>query len=418
MPRQERAPDRSNALISTLNATLKRREAKAARRRLTILPKTAVDFSSNDFLSLGTSSAYRDRFLSHVNNAPKSFPFASGGSRLLDGNSEYAEDLERFVADFHDAPSALLFNSGYDANVGVLSSIPQPGDVILHDELIHASAHEGMRLSRAGRRTAFAHSSPESLKQALQAEIEQDHKVVAGNRNVFIVIESIYSMDGDVAPIKEFVKVVDELLPSGNGYFMVDEAHATGVFGPRGAGVVQGLGVQDRMFIRVHTFGKALASHGAVVLCDPSVKDYLINYARTLIYTTALGFPFLASIRTSYELLSSGQTESSQRIVQENIQRLRMCLNDLKVHPTVMFEVDHFPNSPILSLRTAFPRELAAACQKHGYVVRAIMAPTVPEGRERVRVCLHAGNTPEEIDGLVRTIQSWLDSVGRRDTKL
>ena len=117
-------------------------------------------------------------------------------------------------------------------------------------------------LSRAGRREAFAHSSPNSLKKVLQTVINQDRQVEHGTRNVFIVIESIYSMDGDVAPIKEFIKVVDELLPCGNGYFMVDEAHATGVLGPRGAGVVQELGVQNRMFIRVHTFGKALASHG------------------------------------------------------------------------------------------------------------------------------------------------------------
>lgn len=254
-------------LIDSLSAALSLREAKSARRRLTVLPRTAVDFSSNDFLSLSTSSAYRERFLGLLNNTPPSFPLASGGSRLLDGNSAYAEELETFVAEFHQAPTALLFNSGYDANVGVLSSIPQPGDVILYDELIHASAHEGMRLSRAGPRKMFAHSSPIGLREALQSQIAEDPAIAEGARNVFVLIESIYSMDGDVAPIKEFIAVVDELLPRGNGYFYVDEAHATGVFGPRGAGVVQELGVQDRMFIRVHTFGKALASHGGMLPC-------------------------------------------------------------------------------------------------------------------------------------------------------
>lgn len=254
-------------LIDSLSAALSRREAKSSRRRLTVLPRAAVDFSSNDFLSLSTSSAYRERFLALLNNTPPSFPLASGGSRLLDGNSAYAEELETFVAEFHQAPTALLFNSGYDANVGVLSSIPQPGDVILYDELIHASAHEGMRLSRAGPRKTFAHSSPIGLREALQSQIAEDPAIAEGTRNVFVLIESIYSMDGDVAPIKEFIAVVDELLPHGNGYFYVDEAHATGVFGPRGAGVVQELGVQDRMFIRVHTFGKALASHGGMLSC-------------------------------------------------------------------------------------------------------------------------------------------------------
>lgn len=251
-------------LVESLKTTLVNREAKSARRRLTVLPRTAVDFSSNDFLSLSTSSAYRNRFLAHLNSAPESFPFASGGSRLLDGNSAYAEDLERFVAEFHDAPTALLFNSGYDANIGVLASIPQPGDLIVYDELVHASAREGMRLSRAGVRKMFDHSSPTSLREVLGAEIEKDACIQNGTRNVFIVVESLYSMDGDVAPIKEFIQVVDDLLPVGNGYFIVDEAHATGVFGLRGAGVVQQLGVQSRMFIRVHTFGKALASHGGM----------------------------------------------------------------------------------------------------------------------------------------------------------
>lgn len=252
-------------LVDTFSAALSQREAKSARRRLTVLPRTAVDFSSNDFLSLSTSSTYRERFLGILNSTPSSFPFASGGSRLLDGNSAYAEELEKFVATFHQAPTALLFNSGYDANVGVLSSIPQPGDVILYDELIHASAHEGMRLSRASVRKGFAHSSPAGLRQVLLAQMAEDPKIETGTRNVFVVVESIYSMDGDVAPIKEFIAVIDELLPRGNGYFYVDEAHATGVFGPKGAGVVQELGVQDRIFIRVHTFGKALASHGGMI---------------------------------------------------------------------------------------------------------------------------------------------------------
>lgn len=263
-PRAKSSTTRPPTLIDSLTDALARRETKSARRRLTVLPQTAVDFSSNDFLSLSTSAAYRDRYLAHLNHAPASFPFASGGSRLLDGNSVYAEELEKFVAAFHGAPTALLFNSGFDANVGVLSSIPQPGDLILYDELIHASAHEGMRLSRAGSRKMFAHSSPSSLRDVLASQIAVDAGVKDGTRNVFIVVESIYSMDGDVAPIKAFVKVVDELLPCGNGYFIVDEAHATGVFGPRGAGVVQELGIQDRMFIRVHTFGKALASHGGM----------------------------------------------------------------------------------------------------------------------------------------------------------
>lgn len=251
-------------LLNSFRHALNNRDRKSARRRLTVVPQTSTDFSSNDFLSLSKSPQFRSKLLTILNNAASSTPFASGGSRLLDGNSEYAETLEDFIADFHNAQSGLLFNSGFDANVGVLSSIPQPGDVILYDELIHASAHEGMRLSRAGRKVMFSHSSVKSLGDVLRTQYDSDPLTRDGSRNVFIVIESLYSMEGDVAPVREFVRVVEELLPAGNGYFIIDEAHATGVFGPRGAGVVQELDLQEKMFIRVHTFGKALACHGGM----------------------------------------------------------------------------------------------------------------------------------------------------------
>ncbi|KAL4753523.1 hypothetical protein BDW72DRAFT_26698 [Aspergillus terricola var. indicus] len=410
--------DSPKCLRDSLREALRRREDKLCRRKLTILPSSCVDFSSNDFLSLSTSSAYRARFLSLLQQAPPLHPFASGGSRLLDGNSAYAEELENFIAAFHNAPSGLLFNSGYDANIGVFSSIPQPGDLIVYDELIHASAHEGMRLSRAGKRIKFPHSSPDGLRAALQAEITADPQLLEGRRNVFIAIESVYSMDGDVAPIREFVEIVDQLLPHGNGYFIVDEAHATGVFGPRGSGVVQDLGLEDRMFVRVHTFGKALASHGAIVLCCADTRDYLINYARSLIYTTALGFPFLASIRAAYELLVEGKTEQFQHKLGQLIAYFRTGLDNLKSKDSSTFEVEHFTNSPIFSLRSDVPRVLASVCQERGYTVRAIMPPTVPAGKERVRVCLHAGNTVEEIDGLIETIATWLHRMEKQKARL
>ncbi|KAL2828149.1 pyridoxal phosphate-dependent transferase [Aspergillus cavernicola] len=405
-------------LRDSLRQALSRREEKLCRRKLTVLPSSSVDFSSNDFLSLSTSPTFRARFLDHLKQAPPFHPFASGGSRLLDGNSTYSEELEGFIAAFHNAPSGLLFNSGFDANVGVFSTIPQPGDLIVYDELIHASAHEGMRLSRAEKRVKFSHSSPESLENVLHAELLTDPQLHDGRRNVFIAIESVYSMDGDVAPIREFIEVVDRLLPRKNGYFIVDEAHATGVFGPRGAGVVQQLGVEDRMFIRTHTFGKALASHGAIVLCCPDTRDYLVNYARTLIYTTALGFPFLASIRSAYELLVEGETEQLQCKLGQLIVYFRSRLDSLSSWSSSIIEVDHFSNSPIFSLRSRVPRQLASFCQQEGYNARAIMPPTVPTGQERVRVCLHAGNTVEEIDGLVETIEMWLDQTEKKTARL
>ncbi|KAK2811203.1 hypothetical protein FQN50_002300 [Emmonsiellopsis sp. PD_5] len=302
--------DPSNALLRSFQTCLDDREAKGHRRRLKVLPSNAVDFSSNDFLSLSTSPSFRSHFLSKIALASSSYPLGSKGSRLLDGNSTYAEDLECLVACFHQAESGLLFNSGYDANLAVFSCIPQPGDIVLYDELIHASIHDGMRLSRAGKRIPFKHNSVDNFAGVLRKLIDNDPMILAGERNVFIAVESLYSMDGDFAPIVELLETLEALLPKGNGHMIVDEAHSTGVFGPRGSGIVQELGVQNRVLIRLHTFGKALTSHGAIVLCSPLTREYLINYARSLIYTTSLSLSSLVSIRAAYESMDQGITDS------------------------------------------------------------------------------------------------------------
>lgn len=252
-------------ILRSFAEALSKREAKSSRRRLAVRSPGAIDFSSNDFLSLSTSDLLRENYLRALNSEYSSTPtppLGSGGSRLLDGNSIYTEELEKFIASFHDAPSGLLFNSGYDANVGVLSCVPQPGDVIIYDELIHASAHEGMRLSRAGMKIPFQHNSLSAFEKALKSVIASDQAILSGKRNVLVVVESLYSMDGDTAPVKELLEVIHRELPQGNGHLIVDEAHATGVFGPKGAGIVQEQGMQNQVFIRIHTFGKALASQG------------------------------------------------------------------------------------------------------------------------------------------------------------
>lgn len=254
------------SLLDSFQKALDKREARSARRRLTVLPTNAADFSSNDFLSLSSSSLLRSRFLHNLNASYSpsnntSPSLGSGGSRLLDGNSTYAEELEKFIASFHDAPSGLLFNSGFDANVGVFSCLPQPGDIIVYDELIHASVHEGMRLSRAKKKIPFAHNSVSDLERVIK-EIINDGSTSLHEHNVFIAVETLYSMDGDTAPLEQIARLVQKYFLERNAYLIVDEAHATGVFGPNGAGVVQDLGVEDQIFIRTHTFGKSLASQG------------------------------------------------------------------------------------------------------------------------------------------------------------
>lgn len=241
-------------LEEQLASHLLSRSKRSQLRRLSTTPSPNVDFSSNAYLSLSSIpsllSEYRKILQNHTS------PLGSGGSRLLDGNSNFAEDLERDIAAFHNAPAGLLFNSGFDANVGIVSCLPQVGDIIVYDELVHASAHDGMRLSRAGKRIPFKHNcvlEKGGLDDILSA--------LEGDASVFILVEGVYSMDGDVAPLKDIVACVKSRLPS-NGYIIVDEAHSTGIYGKQGRGLVCELGLEDEIFARLHTFGKAMSSFG------------------------------------------------------------------------------------------------------------------------------------------------------------
>jgi 8-amino-7-oxononanoate synthase len=248
-------------LEKNLALALSRRRQASTLRNLTLPTANAIDFSSNDFLSLSNSSTLRQLYLRELAARPE-FPLGSGGSRLLDGNSKYAEALERDIAAFHGAEDGLLCNSGFDANAGLFSVLPQPGDIVVYDSYIHASVHDGMRASRAGANFAFMHNSVTDLRAVLRRCIDSDEKFRSGRRSIFIAVEAIYSMDGDVAPLREIVEAVKDLLPNGNGHIIVDEAHSTGVLGPQGRGLVSALGLEDKITIRLHTFGKAMACNG------------------------------------------------------------------------------------------------------------------------------------------------------------
>jgi 8-amino-7-oxononanoate synthase len=246
-------------LERTLERLLIGRREKGTLRNLTLQQQHHVDFSSNDFLSLATSPQLKHRYLQELQNSD--LPQGSGGSRLLDGNSTYAETLERDIASFHGAETGLLFNSGFDANAGFFACVPQQEDVVVHDELVHASVHDGMKMSRARKTISFKHNSVEDLKKVLRKILDEDQIAGRQSTSVIVAVESIYSMDGDVAPLKEIVSLVEESMGA-RGYVVVDEAHSTGVLGHQGRGLVCDLGLQDRILARLHTFGKALASNG------------------------------------------------------------------------------------------------------------------------------------------------------------
>ncbi|KAI4629521.1 uncharacterized protein J4E87_003785 [Alternaria ethzedia] len=402
----------STPLQNKLQELLDRRRTNATLRNLTLPLQNQTDFSSNDFLSLSTSPQLRSEYLQELQRID--LPLGSGGSRLLDGNSTYAEQLEQEIANFHGAASGLLFNSGFDANAGFFASVPQPGDVIVYDELVHASVHDGMRLSRAGKTIAFEHNSISALKNALIAVLGENEGVRDKSCNVFVALESIYSMDGDVCPLKEMVEVIEEVLGPERGYIVMDEAHSTGVLGPEGRGLVCELGLEKRIFARLHTFGKAVAANGAIILGSDTLRHYLINYARPLIYTTFLSYPSLALIRSSYRLLQSGQSVRLQAHLQHLTHHLHTSLGHLQRHSRSAGQAltipSACPRSPIFAVQLARPKVLANFLQTHGMMVRAVVPPTVPVGTARVRICLHAGNTSAEVDRLVELLGKWCES--------
>lgn len=363
----------------SLSEALKKRAEQDLLRKLTLVNKR-IDFTSNDYLGFARSPVLSQSIEDKMRGIAGRV--GSGGSRLLSGNSSEAESLETFLAVFHRAPAALLFNSGYDANLGLFSSIAAKGDTILYDELVHASIHDGIRLSR-GDSFLFRHNDLTHLEERL--------KISAGN--IFVAVESVYSMDGDCAPLKEIVDLCDKY----HANLIVDEAHATGVFG---RGLVQNLILENRVFARVHTFGKALGCHGAVVLGSVILKNYLINYARSFIYTTALPLHNLISIECAYHLLA--ESRDVQDKLHENIAYFWAKINDEGKYQWL----DSV--SAIQSMIVPGNNEVRHVCKKlqdAGMDVRPILSPTVPKGKERIRVCLHSYNTKEEIDLLFQTIE-------------
>ena len=232
-----------------------------------------IDFSSNDYLGFAKNPIIFKQVQEDLDSyLPNN---GSTGSRLLSGNFDFHEALESQMAAFFNAEAALLFNSGYDANIGLLSSVPQRGDCIFYDENSHASIRDGIRLSHA-KSYRFKHNDLDDLRQKIE-------KTGTGNQG-YLVVESIYSMDGDAAPLSGFA----EISKAYDLNLIVDEAHSTGVYGSEGQGMVNDLGLSALVFARIYTFGKALGCHGAAIVGDALLIQFLINFARSFIYTTAM----------------------------------------------------------------------------------------------------------------------------------
>ncbi|MDP2414505.1 8-amino-7-oxononanoate synthase [Daejeonella sp.] len=343
----------------------------------TLKPENSlIDFCSNDYLGFSRSEELKMLFDDELKNYPE-YRLGSGGSRLLAGNHSFTESLENQIAIFHDSESALIYNSGFDANIGLFASLPQRGDTIISDEYIHASIIDGIRLSHASR-YIFRHNDLSSLEQKL--------KLAKGK--IFIVVESAYSMDGDEAPLKEITKLAKQY----NAALIVDEAHAVGIFGESGRGMVHELGLCEEVFARIITFGKALGTHGAAILGSSQLRSYLINFSRAFIYTTAAPFLNHLAVKSAYLYFKSRdhQTDIHQRIK--------------------LFKQSIKSGTKLLDSRSAIQiivipgndkaREAARLIQQGGFDVRAILSPSVAAGSERLRICLHNHNLTTEIKNL------------------
>ncbi|GLA37678.1 hypothetical protein AnigIFM63309_004630 [Aspergillus niger] len=377
-----------------------------------------VDFGSNDTLSLSASGLLTEAFLHQLERHPH-FTIGANSTRVFEGTRQYIVDIERDLAHFHNAEDALFCGSGYDANTAIWSAIPQPGDFIVFDELVHSSIREGMRLGRA-KSIPFRHNDSLSLRQRLEELRDQNGEVAEGRRLVFIAIESIYSMDGDVAPLHEIVKVAYDTLPRGNYILSVDEAHSNGIIGPHGSGVVSLYGLENEFSIRLHTCGKALASAGAVVLCNSTIKEALINYGRNIIFTTAPSFTAVAAVRAAYEILATQEGHRRQNRLQKNIWYFYWTLTkhpqwgDIKARsilslPTEKTWYTRPFKSPVVLIITK-PKQANSLCKRlrrAGYWVNAVDHPTVPKGTGRIRLMIHADNTREEMDGVILLIMKW-----------
>ena len=371
-----------------LSAKLERRKQNNALRQLPLSSK-GIDFASNDYLGLSKSETVFHKTHQYlVDN--DSLQNGATGSRLLSGNHKLYPETENFIAQFHKSESALIFNSGYDANVGFFSSLPQKGDLILYDELCHASIRDGIQLSNA-KAYKFNHNDFEDLG-----------RLILRNQNtvIYIVTESVFSMDGDTPNLEELVQLSEKH----NCYLVVDEAHALGVFGENGEGLVQDLNLQDQVFARIMTFGKGLGSHGAAILGSQELRDYLVNFSRSFIYTTGLSPHSVATILMGYHYLDKEK---------QNIELLRGNIIHFNQEKNVLGLKQLFVRSKSAIQSAIIPgnervKSIANQLQEKGFDVKAILSPTVPEGQERLRFCLHSFNSKEEISEVLRFLSTFV----------
>ncbi len=364
-------------MLSALQNLLDEKKNKDAYRQLKSIGQL-IDFSSNDYLGLARSGELFEAIKRETERIRSPYN-GSTGSRLLSGNSARAEELEDKLAGIFHAEKTLLFNSGYMANLAVLSSLPRRGDTILYDELAHACIKDGARLSLAAR-FGFRHNDLNELEE----------KIKRAKGNVFVAVESIYSMDGDECPIEELVGLTEKY----GATIILDEAHSTGSYGEKGSGIAIEKKLADKIGVRIYTFGKAMGVHGACVAGNETLINFMINFARPFIYTTGMPPHSLVAIGCAFDFLKRNIT------LQENLKsKIELFTSRFEKMQWESVKSKSAIQNVIIPGSTNV-KELAHFLEHHQFDCRPILAPTVKEGTERIRICLHAFNSDEEITEL------------------
>lgn len=375
--------------LSAQEQDLARLSAASRRRRL--IGREGADFASNDYLGLAASGLIEDEVRLALD---RGVPVGSGGSRLLRGNHAEHEALEDEAARFFCCGSATWFSTGYAANSALLCTLPQTGDLILHDALVHASAHEGMRLSRAQSRS-FRHNDVDDAERLIRR-----WRLDGGKGRVWMALETLYSMDGDTAPVDTFMEVADRH----DAVLVADEAHATGVFGADGKGLTAHLGTRENL-ITLRTFGKALGCEGAL-LCGPAVlKDFLVNRARGFIFSTAPS-PLMAAVARA-----ALRIQAEQPALREDLWML------VRQAEAVLGPLGAQANGsqilPLIVGDDASTMMLAERVQAAGLDVRGIRPPTVPEGTARLRISITRNVSLADINRLAMVLGEAQDDLAR-----
>jgi 8-amino-7-oxononanoate synthase len=375
-------------MSSRFEHALEALERRGRRRALTA--RTGVDFSSNDYLGLGASSELREALAAALD---RGVSVGAGGSRLLRGNDPEHEALEAEAATHFGSEAALFFGGGFVANYALFSTLPSRGDLIVYDSLIHASALDGIRASKA-EAVAAAHNSAHAFDDAIVA-----WRAAGGTGRPWIAVESLYSMDGDRAPLADLSTVAAKH----DAMLMIDEAHATGVWGPKGRGLAASLEGQANV-VSLHTCGKALGVSGALVLCPAVIRDYLVNRARPFIYATAPSPLVAAGVRAALCLAS---------LQPERRDRLHVLAAKLGTHLQSQcgIAVSGSQIQPVIVGSDARATALAGAMQRQGFDVRAVRPPTVPEGTARLRISLTLNAAEKDIERMVAALANELQRI-------